>query len=159
MRELPSGDSREDFAVLVVRTDYSDDLAWQAVVDELMRPWGSLQQEADVQFVNDPEWSGADVSELLAAAAGDEYLSVVFLVDGITIREGQRTLLAVNVPCEDEWGDDEESQEWAALGRPFRITPQEVHGLHVDRALGNMDFEEYAEVAQQAPDGIFRGFS
>jgi hypothetical protein len=116
-----------------------------------------LQQEADVQFVNDPDWSGASVGDVLTAAAGDEYLTVVFLVDGITIREPDRTLLAVKNPCDDEW-DDGESQQWAALRRPFRIALQEVHGLHVARALGGMDFEQFAEVAQQAPDGVFRGF-
>ncbi|MFC5906037.1 DUF6924 domain-containing protein [Streptacidiphilus monticola] len=113
----------EDWASLVVRTDYSDEQGWQAVRAALMEPWGDWQQDADVQFVDDPAWSEASVDEVLAVV--DEYLSVVFLADAITMREPRRALLAVKVLDDEEWEDDEDSGAWAELGRPFRIVPAE----------------------------------
>ncbi|GAA5017043.1 DUF6924 domain-containing protein [Streptomyces siamensis] len=54
MRVLPEVAERDEFAALVIRTDYSDCAAWQAVVRDLMRPWGVRGEfQAQVHLVDD----------------------------------------------------------------------------------------------------------
>ncbi|MFE1546128.1 DUF6924 domain-containing protein [Streptomyces sp. NPDC058718] len=67
-RALPEIVGRDMFDALVIRTDFSDDESWNAVVGELRRPWGpSGEFPAGVQVVDAPAWSGATVDEVLAA--------------------------------------------------------------------------------------------
>ncbi|MET9936162.1 MULTISPECIES: hypothetical protein [unclassified Streptomyces] len=39
-RALPEIVGRDTFDALAIRTDFGDDETWNAVVDELSRPWG-----------------------------------------------------------------------------------------------------------------------
>ncbi|MEU3855728.1 hypothetical protein [Streptomyces sp. NPDC029554] len=152
--------NRETNSVLVVRTDYTDAAAWQAVVAEMMRPWGDDEDmEAFVHFVDDPAWAGATPEEIeVAASANDEMISVVFVADALTMQEPHHALLAVKITT----GEDEEEQEpanaeeWAHLSRPFRTEPSEAHNIHVNLDLANMDFEEFAEAALRDPEGVLR---
>lgn len=147
------------FDVLVIRTDFSDDEAWNAVVGELHRPWGpSGEFAAAVRLVDAPAWSGATADEVLAAVV-DEDLMVVFLADRDTMRSPARALLALSTAWEDVSGLDPvyyqdliESPE----PREFRAVPASVHGVQVDLALGNVDFTEYAGAASAEPDQVLR---
>lgn len=77
---------RDLFDVLVIRTDFSDDESWNAVVGELRRPWGPGGEiAAPVQLVEAPAWSGATPDEVLAAVV-DGDLMVVFLADHGTMK-------------------------------------------------------------------------
>ncbi|MFG2570906.1 DUF6924 domain-containing protein [Streptomyces sp. NPDC048567] len=157
-RVLPET-GRDLFDALVIRTDFSDDEAWNAVVGELQRPWGpSGEFAAAVQLVDAPAWSGATADEVLAALV-DEDLVVVFLADRGTMQSPVRALLAVSAVWEDVSGLDPvyyreliESPE----PREFRALPAAVHGVQVDLALGNGDFAEYAAEASAEPDQLLR---
>ena len=41
-------------------------------------------------------------------------------------------------------------------GREFRAIPSQIQGIENDLSIANMDFEEFAESADES--GIFRGF-
>lgn len=147
------------FDVLVIRTDFSDDEAWEAVAGELHRPWGPGGEfAAAVQLVDAPAWSGATADEVLAALV-DEDLIVVFVADRGTMKSPARALLALSTVWEDVSGlDPVYYQELIESPEPreFRATPAAVHGVQADLALGNVDFAEYAGAAAAEPDQVLR---
>ncbi|MCX4920286.1 hypothetical protein [Streptomyces sp. NBC_00687] len=100
-------------------------------------------------------WSGATTDHVVAAVSTDEDLSVVFLADHVTIRDGEHPLLAVAVLRRDECGSDE---EFGAYGGSVRAVPAGVHDLHANLSIANLDFADCAEAARTDPAGIFRSF-
>ncbi|MGW7255860.1 DUF6924 domain-containing protein [Streptomyces sp. NPDC054834] len=133
---------------LVVRTDYSDDEAWRAVVALLDQP--GREFEVRSHLVDDLAYAGASPDEVaLSAVVADPGLEVVFLADTATMT-GDHSLLAVSTrPEELEEGDEE-------LGCAFRLWPTLVNDVHVNLAIGHLDFWEFAYAAVRAPDKILR---
>ncbi|MFG2793790.1 DUF6924 domain-containing protein [Streptomyces sp. NPDC048419] len=133
---------------LVVRTDYSDDAAWRAVVALLDQPDG----EFDVRnhLVDDRGYAGASPDDVvLSVMAADPRLEVVFLADAVSMT-GDHSLLAVSTRPEDlEEGDEE-------LGCVFRLLPTLVNRVHVNLAIGHLDFWEFAYAAVRTPDQVLR---
>lgn len=150
---------RDLFDVLVIRTDFSDDESWNAVVGELHRPWGPGGEiAATVQLVEALAWSGATPDEVLAAVV-DGDLIVVFLADRDTMKSPVRALLALSTVWEDVSGlDPVYYQELIESPEPreFRAVPAAVHGVQADLALGNVNFAEYAAAASAEPDQVLR---
>ncbi|WP_327686372.1 DUF6924 domain-containing protein [Streptomyces sp. NBC_00467] len=140
---------------LVVRTDYSDDAAWRAVVDLLHQPdEGGFEVRAHI--VDDPAFAGAGPDEvMLCAVASDPMLEAVFLADATTMRE-ERSLLAVSTRFEALDDEDEGDIVSEELGRQFRLLPQCVHLMHVNLAIGRSDFWEFAYEAACTPDKTLR---
>ncbi|MEU9139894.1 hypothetical protein AB0D33_28700 [Streptomyces sp. NPDC048404] len=158
MRALPAVTGRDEFDVLVVRTDYHDDQAWQDVIAALMEPWGDGQYEAHVHFIDDPAWAEATVDEALNAVRADEDLAVVFLADRTTMRAESHVLLAVTTLTPEECVDGEDYEQLTEFGREFRTFPAGVHDVHANLSIGNLGFEEYAAWAHDDPEGIYRSF-
>jgi hypothetical protein len=154
---LPGADARKMLAAVVVRTDYSDEISWQAVRDEL---GVADRSEQDVRvgwpvLVDNVAWAGATVNDVLAAAEGEDHLSVVFVADRITLADPEHKLLAVAVTS---GLDVDERQAAVEFGTEFRILPGWVAEINARLSKRNMSFEMYAEVAQQDPEKAFRGF-
>ncbi|MFK0286475.1 DUF6924 domain-containing protein [Streptomyces sp. NPDC090499] len=158
MRALPAVTGRDEFDVLVVRTDYHDDQAWQDVTAALTEPWGDRPYEAHVHFIDDPAWAGASVDEALNAVCADENLAVVFLADRTTMQAESHALLAVTTLTREECLDDEDYEQLTEYGREFRTIPAGVHDVHANLSIGNLGFEEYAAQAHDDPEGIYRSF-
>jgi uncharacterized protein DUF6924 len=156
MRPLIDRTDELEFDALIVRTDFSDDTAWQTVRERLAQPAGD-DFEPGNQFVDDPAYAGATPDEILTATAGDQEPSVVFLADAESMR-GDHPLLAVSTLRRADFDDDEEFEDEFAYGREFRILPGFVAELHTNLAIANMDFWEFARTATEEPDGTFRGF-
>ncbi|MEU4081419.1 hypothetical protein DEJ45_34050 [Streptomyces venezuelae] len=159
-RVLPEIAGRDMFDALVIRTDFSDDESWTAVVGEMRRPWGPDGEfPARVQVVEAPAWSGATADEVLAAVDEDEHLSVVFVADRHTMQSPTRALLALTTIWEDE-GDLDPVFYQGLIHSPepreFRAAPAAVHSVHVNVTLGNMDFAEFAAAASAEPDRVLR---
>src|SRR4051812_14069044 len=133
---------------LVVRTDYSNDEAWRAVVARLDQPDGEF--EVHNHLVDDRGFAGASSDEVvLSAMAADPRLEVVFLADAVTMT-GDHSLLAVSTrPEELEEGDEE-------LGCEFRLIPTQVNTVHVNLAIAHLDFWEFAYGAARTPDNVLR---
>ncbi|MEU5384393.1 DUF6924 domain-containing protein [Kitasatospora cineracea] len=157
---LPEIVGRDEFAALIVRTAYEDEAAWRAVAEELSRPWGEERKhEVEVHLVDDPVWAGATAEAVVAAVMGDEYLSVVFVADDVTMKSAQHALLALDpVAEEDEDLDPMYYQELidSPPAREFRTVPAAVHEVHGNLSLGNMDFQEFAEAALADPERVLR---
>ncbi|MFG2441099.1 DUF6924 domain-containing protein [Streptomyces sp. NPDC048508] len=152
---LPAVTGRDEFAALVIRTDVSDDTVWRGVCADLLMPWGDGDYEPHVHIVDDPVWSDATTDHVVAAVSTDEDLSVVFLADHVTIRDGDHPLLAVAVLTRDECESDE---EFEAYGGSVRAIPAAIHDIHANLSTANLDFADYAEAAGTDPAGIFGSF-
>ncbi|MFE7525446.1 DUF6924 domain-containing protein [Kitasatospora sp. NPDC057542] len=159
MNGLPEIVGREEFAALIIRTDYEDEVAWRAVVEEVSRPWGpGGEYEAEIHLVDDPAWAGATIEAAVTAVKRDEDLSVVFIADDTTMKSAQYALLALDPFHEDEDLDPVYYQELidSPSAREFRTTPAAVHDVHANLSIGNMDFQEFAASARADSEGILR---
>ncbi|MEU1089499.1 hypothetical protein ABZ401_22235 [Streptomyces sp. NPDC005892] len=158
--ELTGRDPADDFDPVIVRTDYTDDVAWRATVAALRSAWdGESGAEARFHLIDDPRWDGATTEELVRAAGAVENLSAVFLADAVTMRSSSRPLLALDLCAdEDEELDHEYYQELIdnPPAREFRTVPGQVHALQLCLAVGNVSFPELAEAAAEDPEGVYR---
>lgn len=133
MRVLPEIVGRDEFAALIIRTDYNDESAWQAVATDLTQPWGENGEiEAHVHPIEDPAWADATPDDVLTAVRRDENLSVVFIADRVTMHSADGPLLACDVWSESEDLDPMYYQELidSPPPREFRTAPAAVHGVH-----------------------------
>ncbi|MEU9046986.1 MULTISPECIES: DUF6924 domain-containing protein [unclassified Kitasatospora] len=155
---LPAIADRDEFAALVIRTDFGDDEAWQAVLTELSKPWefdGSDDVDPYLHILDDPAWSGATPDDVVAALSGDRELSIVYLADRVTMKDHEHTLLAVSVPTREEYASDE---EFEAHGGAVRTVPAGIGDIHANLSIANLDFADVVEAARIDPAGIFRSF-
>lgn len=81
---------------LVLRTDFTDDQAWEALKAAI-----SAENEHDeASFVSDPAYDGATVRALIetdVAAADDEKVCHVFVADAVAMTGGEHALLVVDL--------------------------------------------------------------
>ncbi|WP_414641079.1 DUF6924 domain-containing protein [Actinospica sp.] len=80
---------------MVVRTAYGDDEAW-GIVRDLLLAAASQDPYIGVHFIDDLEWVGASVDEVLEASRSDPHCSVVFIADALTMEATHHALPAVN---------------------------------------------------------------
>ncbi|WP_329138039.1 DUF6924 domain-containing protein [Streptomyces sp. NBC_00670] len=142
MRALPR--TEDDYpAMLVIRTDYREDEAWQRVRDALDQPWVLDEHDSvkeEILFVEDPAWADAEPSAVLAALTAPEEdggepvecgWAVVFLADRTGMEHARPSLLAVSTDPEEETA-------------PFRIAARVTpHEMHCNLTIANMDFEDF----------------
>jgi hypothetical protein len=125
----------------VLRTDFSDESAWQRVCAAIEQPVGEFR--AYVDFISDPDFAGLTPDELASACSSDLQHSFAFVIDHIALSDSDNPILVVDLGEEP--------------GRTFRVIPSVVWGVENNLSLANMDFAEFADAVD--PDGVFRGFS
>jgi hypothetical protein len=130
---------------LVIRTDFADPAAWEAVREAILAPGAQARLfTANVEFVDDPGFAGCTPAQILALVP-DEFTSrhaCLFIVDKATVSSAGWPVLVMDLAVEK--------------GRMFRAVAEEVHGIEANLAVGNVDFSFYAQFAEDA-GGIFRG--
>jgi hypothetical protein len=131
----------EDILVsLVLRTDFSDDAAWDAICAAMQDPDPVHGFQAHVQCVSDRAYDGLTV-EQLAPLVPEGMSSFMFVVDRIALTHPEHPILVVDLRDES--------------GRTFRAIPTVMWGVQNNLSLSNMDFSEFVDCTD--PDGIFRG--
>ena len=135
MKKLPSTDSS-----LLLRTDFTNDLAWNSLCDAIRKPneSGFL---AYFDCVSDSSYDGLTVERLTNIVDNEEH-SFICVADRITLTDLEQPILVID--CYDQ------------PGRTFRVIPSEVWGVENNLSIANMDFEDFADNCD--PDDIFRGF-
>jgi hypothetical protein len=137
MKPLP-----QSRAALVIRTDFSNHEAWEAIGAAILR----LTKEgfgAQVEFVDDVAYRGATQEQLLdLVLEGEERPFFHMIVDVVTVRSPEHPVLVVDL--------------WREPGRDFRAVPAAVQSIENNLSIANMDFAEFADAVDE--DGIFRGF-
>ncbi len=63
---------------LVLRTDFSNSAAWEEICAAIRQPVGAEEFQPYVEFVNDPEYDGASVEQILSAIPEDYEHSFLF---------------------------------------------------------------------------------
>jgi hypothetical protein len=137
MRPLPRSQ-----AALVIRTDFSDHAAWEAIGAAILQ----LTKEgfgAQVEFVDDAAYRDLTKEQLLnLVPEGEERPFFLMVVDAVTVRSPDHPVLVVDL--------------WREPGREFRAVPAAVQSIENNLSIANMDFAEFADAVGE--DGIFRGF-
>ena len=131
----------DTLGALVLRTDFSDEVAWGAVCTASRTP-SAEGFGANLDFVSDRAFAGLTVEQVTALPRPAGYRSFLFLVDTVTITDSSMPLVVVDLLRHP--------------GRWFRVVPALVWAVENNLSLGNMDFVEFANAAD--PDGVFRGF-
>lgn len=136
MRALP-----ETRNSLVLRTDFSDDAAWERLCREIEAPVGEFR--AYVSYLSDPEYEGLATDELTDLARRGPYRSFLFVVDEESLSNPEHPILVLDLADQP--------------GRTFRVIPGEMWSVENNLSLANMDFVDFAESVDA--DGVFRGFA
>jgi hypothetical protein len=132
--EHPSGQSMS----LVLRTDFSDDAAWDSICVSVQEPDPEYGFQALVTCISDRDYDGLTVERLISLVPGE--MTFIFVADRMALTHPERPILAVDLHREP--------------GRTFRVIPTCMWAVENNLNLANMDFYELADCAD--PDGIFR---
>ena len=135
MKHLP-----ETKNALVLRTDFSDAAAWEAMCAAIREPVGEFR--AYVDFVSDPAYAGITTEQLLSLLPPGAHHTFIFIVDRLALSHPDQPILVVDLYTEP--------------GRTFRVIPSEMWGVENNLSIANLDFAEFAESTDH--EGIFRGF-
>ena len=132
----------ESQAALVIRSDFSDQEAWEAIGAAILQ----LTEEgfgAQVELVDDAAYRGLTMEQLLdLIPEGDERPFFLMVVDDVSVRSPEHPILVVDL--------------WHEPGREFRAIPAAVQSIENNLSIANIDFAEFADAADE--DGVFRGF-
>jgi hypothetical protein len=128
-------------AALVLRTDFSDQAAWEVIRAEIRRPVDFFI--AHLEFVDDEAYRELTKEQLLRLVPGNYEHSFMILVDRTAVSSPEHPLLIVDLLHEP--------------GREFRAVPSQIQGIENNLSIANMFFEEFADNVDE--DGVFRGFS
>jgi hypothetical protein len=124
---------------IVLRTDFSDQAAWEAICAEIRKPLGGFH--ADVDFVDDRAYAEITKERLLSLFKGSDHPFVI-VVDRTAISNAEHPLLVIDLE--------------GGAGRQFRAIPSQIQGIENNLSIANMDFEDFAGAVDK--DGVFRGF-
>lgn len=136
----------ESIEPVVIRTDFTDQEAWDLVVEGLAVEWA---EESEPYLISDPGYAGASTEWVLQAVRSalpeQDRPDVIFIADGTTMQEANHALLAVSTEWDGEpFADDEED-----FVTQFRLLPNVVMEVSVNLGLGNMDFDDFAGDGRQ----------
>ncbi len=128
-----------DLATPLLRTDYSDERAWQALLQHISvpSPEGFL---ATITVVEDPDLDGMSEAEIRVMPA-----------------EGERPLLTLVADATAQRGDDHPILvvDTFAEGQPsFRVAARCLWAVQNNLSLANMDWEDFSDAVDA--DGVYR---
>jgi hypothetical protein len=129
-------------ASLLIRTDFSDDAAWNALCEAVQKPDPKDGFCAYFAAVDDPEIGAQSPATTAAQVHVELGHSAVFFADAAALGDPAFPVLCV------------EGITPSALS--FRVIADHIWGPENNLRISNMDFEEFLAAAE--PDGVFRGF-
>jgi hypothetical protein len=137
MKNIPETEN-----ALVLRTDFSDNSAWESICAAIQEPVGELRTIAYVDCLSDPEYDGLTAEQLTTLIPRGSRL-FAFIVDRVALTHPEHPILVVDL--------------FEEPGRTFRVIPSKMCSVENNLSISNMDFDEFAVDADK--DGIFRGFN
>ena len=130
---------------LVIRTDFTDEDAWDQVVGELRAP--RVNDDPSCPYlISDPRYAGAPAERVLQdvhAALPDWDPSLpgaIFIADSNTMHEKGHPLLAVST----EWDGEPFTEDEEESVTQFRLLPNAAVEISLNLGTGNMDFDDFA---------------
>lgn len=140
--KLPMKQIPEPEKAPVLRTDFSDQMAWEKIRAEILKPVGVFHFRANVEFIDDVDFADIRKDQLLEILPTDYNHSFIIVADQTAISHPEHPLLIINL-------FDRSAHE-------FRALPAQIQGIENNLSIANMDFEEFADSVDG--DGVFRGF-
>lgn len=156
MKTLPQTDQ-----TLLIRTDFSNDEAWQKIRTAASQPGPDFQEamglmsevrevagapldeiETNLHIVDDRDYAGTTPEQLLEALDDDAHQILMIVVDAAAISDPDHPVLIVDLGQEP--------------GRTFRALPSCVFEIESNLSIGNMDWEEFVNGVDD--NGVYRGF-
>ena len=125
---------------LVLRTDFSNEAAWETICATIRQPVGDFR--AYVNFIDDVEYRDITKDQLLGLVPKSYSHTFIIVVDQTAIFSPDFPLLIVDL--------------YDGSGREFRAISSQIQSIQNNLSLANMDFEEFAESVDKG--GVFRGF-
>jgi hypothetical protein len=135
MKRIPKTEN-----ALVLRTDFSDQAAWEAILTAIQEPVGEYR--AYVEFLDDQQYRDLTTDQLLALLPEDHNQAILIVADRTAISQPDRPLLIVDLIEQP--------------GRTFRAIPAQLPSVENNLSIANMDFDEFADAVDES--GVFRGF-
>jgi hypothetical protein len=132
-----------EFHVLLLRTDFADEPAYEQICD-LVAASDCEGYSPTVIRINDSRYAGMGPDDVYRACA-DPDIGYVFIVDTVAITDPEHPLLVLDIGYDDD-----------APGRNFRALPARVCNIDANLGISNMEFFEFADAVDT--DGVFRGF-
>jgi|SRR5689334_15144783 hypothetical protein len=129
----------ESDLALIIRTDYSDDEAWNAIRAVIATPVDGF--EAYVAYAEHPGYAGLTSAQVVGLFSEAER-SYAMVVDSRTISDPEHPLLIIDI--------------FDVAHPEFRAIPMAIQSIENNLSIANMDFEEFASAADE--DGVFRNF-
>lgn len=130
-----------DFS-LVIRTDFTDDSAWEHICHLIKEPQTTYGFRASVECLSDRSCAGLRPEDVRSVLPPESQRPFVFLVDAEAMFQPDHAVLVVDLLEEP--------------GRTFRVIPSEAWGVENNLRLANMDFADFADAVDDG--GAFRGF-
>ena len=127
---------------LVLRTDFSDQAAWETISAAIREPEGEFHFLAYVEFLDDVQYANLTKDQLLELIPANYNHTFILVADKTAISHPEHPLLIIDL--------------YERSGHEFRAIPSQVQGIENNLSIANMDFEEFAEAVDE--DGVFRGF-
>lgn len=127
---------------LVLRTDFSDPVAWDKICTAIREPAGEFHFLAYVDFLDRERYANITKDQLFELIPKNYNHSFIIVVDKVAISNPEHPLLIIDL--------------YANPGHEFRAIPSQIQGIENNLSIANMDFEEFAAAVDV--DGVFRGF-
>jgi hypothetical protein len=149
---------------LLIRTDFSDDAAWQTIRAAVMKIPPDLRENIEImkavnaaggadvseydqsgEFVHimaDPQYADCTTQQVLDQVAKNSQNACLFIVDRRTITDPDHPILVIDLS--------------RPRGRTFRTIPSEVWAIAANLEITNLDWEDFADNVDS--DGIYHGF-
>jgi tetratricopeptide (TPR) repeat protein len=124
---------------LALRTDFSEDTAWEALCAAIQNP--DAEFTANVDFVNDPKFDGLKANQLLSLLPDDSSLSFAFIIDHAALTLPDNPILVVDLQDEP--------------GRTFRVICSALWEVENNLSIANMDFNDFFNAVDKK--GVYRG--
>ena len=127
-----------DLHSLLIRTEFSNDAAWEAVTAAVQAPVDGFR--ANLNIVDDRRFDRLTIAQLLALTSKAPEATFLFLVDSVTLESPEHPVLVVDV--------------WEQPGRFFRVIPRQMWAVQNNLVIANVSWEDFADAVDA--DGVFR---
>lgn len=134
MKNIPSSEGETP----LVRTDFSDQGAWEALVTAVTTP-NEDEFLANLHIVDDPAYRDLTSEQVVALAPGE---LLVVVADSVAVASAEWSVLVLH---RTERGHDE-----------LRVAAESLWAVENNISIANMDWREFAEAVDD--DGVLRGY-
>jgi hypothetical protein len=126
----------------IIRSDFSNEVIWKKVCDEIKKPAKKYGPVAYVQRISNKKYDRITKEKLLANLPSNYLETFVFVFDSVSVNNQEHPLLCVEL--------------FEKKYRSFYIKPSDLWIAENNLSIANMDFEEFLESVDSS--NIFKGF-